>query len=140
MVDRLRNVLCHVERDIVRHPVRKILADSIHLGLYILGHFNGVGAGKHIHVQHRGVSPVDTALCIIRLGLKRHTSHILDADYGPVGIGAKHYVFKIRHSRKTSLGSNRHGNLHPVGWRAPELPGRRFAVLVFQCFLYVLHS
>ena len=83
-MDRLGNIGSHIKRYLVIQSFRKVPTDLFHGFLYIVGHFNGIGAGQHINTEYCGILSIDTTLRIIGRSLKRYTRHIPQTDNGTV--------------------------------------------------------
>ena len=83
---------------------------------------------------------VDAALGVVRLRLERHSGHVPQADEGAVGVGAEHYLLKLRGCREPSLGGYGYGEVEPGDGLLSQHACGRLAVLVFQGFLHVLHG
>ena len=139
-MDRLGNIGSHIKRYFVIQSFRKVPTDLFHGLLYIVGHFNGIGTGQHINTEYCGILSIDTTLRIIGRSLERYTRHIPQTDNGTVRIGTYYDIFKLTDSGKTTLRSNRDGDIQPLYRLLTEYTGSRLTVLVFQCVLQILYG
>ncbi len=130
-------ILCHVEGDDIAHAVGEIAAYLLHLFLDVLGHFEGVGARKHVDVEHGCVALVDAALGGVVGGVEVDARHVAQADYGAVGIGTQHYPAEFFRRREASASDDGHRYVDVGNRRLSEHACRRFAVLVEQRAAYV---
>ena len=71
-----RDICGGIERNVIGHSLRETVANLLHLRPDILRHFHGICARKHIDIDHRGITSVNSTLRVIRLSLERDTSHI----------------------------------------------------------------
>ncbi len=140
VVNRLRNIGGHVERNVVGDAFGEIARDKFHLFLHGLGHIDGVGAGEHVDVYHCRVAAVDAAFGGVARCFERHAGHVFEADDSAVGAGAYHDILKLGHRRQASTRDNRHGKVDARGRSLAEHAGCRLAVLVFERVLYVLYG
>ena len=113
-MDGLRDVVRHVERNIVGDAVGEALADLGHSLLDIVGHLHSVGAGQHQHVDHGRVGPVD----------------IPHSEDGAVVARAHYDVLELVLARKPSSRGDGRGHVHVLDRLLAEHARRRLAVLV----------
>ena len=130
--DRLRDVGGHVERYLVGDAFGEAAADLLHRLAHRARHLHGVGARQHVDVEHRGISPVDTALGAVRRGFERDARHVAQADERSVGVGADDDLLEFAHRRKASAGGDRDRDVEVRDGLLAQYARRRFAVLVLD--------
>ena len=81
MVDRFRYVGRHIERNLIRDPLREIGGDTLHLRFHCLGDIHRIAARKHVYLQYGCLSTIYTALGRVGRRLERYARHIAQADY-----------------------------------------------------------
>ena len=138
MMDRLRDVGRHVERNLVADALGEVVADLLHGRLDQRRHLHGIGSGQHVDIQHGGVPAVDAALGIIGRSFERDTRHVFQADDRPVGVGPHDDVLEFADRRQTPLRRDGDRHVDAVHGGLPQHAGGRLAVLVFERRLQIL--
>ena len=137
--DRLRDVGGHVERYLVGDAFGEAAADLLHRLAHRARHLHGVGARQHVDVHHGRIAAVDAALGAVRRGFERDARHVAQADERSVGVGADDDLLEFAHRRKASAGGDRDRDVEVRDGLLAQYARRRFAVLVLEGLLQVLH-
>ena len=139
LLDRLRDIGGHVERNLVGDTLGETAADLLHRFPYRTRHLHGVGARQHVDIHHGRISSVDTALGAVRRGFERDAGHVPEADERSVGVGADDDLLEFADRRKASTGGDRDRDVEVRDGLLAQYACRRFAVLVLEGLLQVLH-
>ena len=75
-MDRFRDVLRHIKREVIFQSFREVLANLCHLFFYAFGYFHCIGARKHIDSQYGSIACIDTTFRIVRLCFERNTGYV----------------------------------------------------------------
>ena len=123
VMDRLRNIRGHVERDVVGDALGKTQADLFHRLPDRFGDLHGVRSRQHVDVQYGGVPAVYAALGIVGRGFERDTRYVAQPDDRAVRIRPDYDLLELTDRRKTALSGDGDRDVHAFHRRLSQHAG-----------------